>query len=319
MNSLFLQPGRWARWVLGVMTYWTEPSYVERGRRLYPLLFADVVTRAMRRADVGCAFDVGAHRGEFASGIRRAGYEGPIVSFEPNSDAARTLKARAARDGRWSVQEYALGAANADGQLHRPNTTQFASLRETLPYGEERWGDQVTVRDVVKVPVRCLDSVFESVVPAGVDPSTPGSLLLKIDTQGSDLDVLEGATRVLRFVSVLVIELSVIPLYEGAPRLVDALRYVEDAGFVLASVVPVTHDRGSGVPIELDGCFLRRSVVTAARAPESAVPARDDRVGAQPGTPTLHGAPGSGSGRSGARSRGKRVRQGVDLSPLVPQ
>ena len=280
MNRLFRQPERLARWAMAVTTYWTEWSYVERGRHLYPLLFADAVTRAMRHAGVSCAFDVGAHCGEFALSIRRAGYEGPIVSFEPNPDAAQALKARAARDGRWSVQECALGAANADGRLYRPNTTQFASLRETLPYGAERWGEQVAVRDVVHVPVRCLDDVFESVLPVGVDASRPGFLLLKIDTQGSDLDVLEGAKTALRFASVLVIELSVIPLYEGAPRLIDALRYVEDAGFVLASAVPVTHDRASGVAVELDGCFVRRPAAVPPRVPEATV-----------GSATLHDRP----------------------------
>jgi FkbM family methyltransferase len=267
MRRLFRQPERLARWVLAVTTYWTESGYVERGRRLYPLLFADAVVSAMRRTAVSCALDVGAHCGEFGSSIRRAGYDGSVVSFEPNPDAARTLEAHASRDGRWSVHSYALGAGNADGQLFRPGTTQFASLRQTLPYGVERWGDQVAVHDVVRVPVRRLDDVFESVLPPGIDASRPGSLLLKIDTQGSDLDVLAGARRTLGFVSVLVIELSVIPLYQGAPRFIEALRYVEDAGFVLAAAVPVTHDRVSGVPVELDGCFVRRGAVVDGEAP----------------------------------------------------
>jgi hypothetical protein len=59
MNRLFRQPERLARWAMAVTTYWTDWSYVERGRHLYPLLFADAVTRAMRRAAVSCALDVG--------------------------------------------------------------------------------------------------------------------------------------------------------------------------------------------------------------------------------------------------------------------
>jgi FkbM family methyltransferase len=248
-----------------------ESRYVERGRRIYPLLFADAVSSAASRAGVTCALDVGGHYGEFGRTLRRAGYDGPIVSFEPNPDAARVLRARAARDLDWSVHEYALGRTSTDALLHRPASTQFASLRPTLPYGSERWGDQVAIRDVVPVPVRRLDDVFESVVPARFSTSAPGAQLLKIDTQGCDLDVLEGAACVLRLVSVLVIELSMIPLYEGAPRFIDALRYVEDAGFTLAAAVPVSHDTASGVPIEMDGCFVRRRTTLPARIPELSV------------------------------------------------
>ena len=276
MNHILRQSERLARWVFAMATYHTQRDYVERGRRLYPLLFSDVVRRAMHQARVSCAFDVGAHYGEFARGLRLAGYDGPIVSFEPNADAARVLRAHADRDGAWRVHEFALGRTTTNGTLHRPNASQFASLRPTLPYGAERWGDQVALRDAVPVQIRRLDDVFNSVLPTGIDPAAPGKLLVKIDTQGSDIDVLRGAERILGFVSVLVIELSLIPLYEGAPRYIDALRYVEDAGFSLAAVVPVGHDAGSGVPIELDGCFVRRP----AAVPKQHVPLPNVNAGA---------------------------------------
>jgi FkbM family methyltransferase len=250
---------RMARWALGVATYHAQPNYVERGRRLYPLLFADAVQSAARRMHVACALDVGAHCGEFARTLRRAGYDGPIVSFEPNPDAARELQAHAQRDGMWWTHNYAIGRESGEAVLHRPAETTFASLRATLPYGAERFGGRMALQDEIPVRVNRLDDVFEGVVPPGIDPAAPGPLLLKIDTQGSDLDVLEGAAGILPFVSVLVMEFSLIRMYEGAPRFTDALEYVEAAGFSLAAVAPVTHDTASGAAIELDGCLVRRT------------------------------------------------------------
>jgi FkbM family methyltransferase len=259
MRRAFQRFERMARWALAVATYHVNPSYVERGRRLYPLLFADSVFAAMRRARVSCALDVGAHRGEFALTLRRAGYNGAVVSFEPNPDAARILRVRARRDGAWWVHDYALGRETADAVLHRPAETPFASLRPTLPYGPRRFGSRVEPRDAIQVRVRRLDDVFDAVAPRSVNPAAPGPLLLKIDTQGSDLDVLEGAARILPFVAVLVMEFSLIPLYEGAPRLPEVLQYVEAAGFSLLAAVPVGHDTTSGTVIELDGCLVRGS------------------------------------------------------------
>ena len=291
-TGLLRQSERLARWALAVATYHLQPRYVERGRRLYPLLFADAVYRAASRARVKLALDVGGHCGEFGMSLRRAGYAGPIVSFEPNPAAARALGSCAARDGAWRVCETALGRVRSEGWLNRPVTTQFASLHPTLPYGHERWGNQVKVQDVVPVSVRRLDEVFESIVPPGSDPTCPGPLLLKVDTQGSDLDVLEGAGRILGEVAVLVIELSLIPMYEGAPNFVEALQYAEKAGFALAAVVPVTHDTASGVPIELDGCFVRRPVSLPARAPESPLHTTQSMSMLATGTSASAGDPG---------------------------
>ena len=38
---------------------------------------------------VDCVFDVGAHVGEYSTSLRRAGYSGDIVSFEPVSGSFR--------------------------------------------------------------------------------------------------------------------------------------------------------------------------------------------------------------------------------------
>ncbi len=82
--------------------------------------------------------------------------------------------------------------------------------------------------------------------------------MIKIDTQGYELEVLAGATGLLPQTMALQLELSLVPLYEGAPAFVDAVHYMESRGFELFSVAPGFKDRRSGRLLQMDGVFLRR-------------------------------------------------------------
>ena len=55
--------------------------------------------------------DVGANEGQYGAGLRRAGYTGRVVSFEPGAEAHRNLTQRAHADVQWDVApRLALGA-----------------------------------------------------------------------------------------------------------------------------------------------------------------------------------------------------------------
>ncbi len=65
------------------------------------------------RANV--VIDVGANRGQYARALRRTGYKGWIVSFEPVLLDYEALVEAAARDPRWTVHQLALG--DCDGTI----------------------------------------------------------------------------------------------------------------------------------------------------------------------------------------------------------
>lgn len=56
---------------------------------------------------------------------------------------------------------------------------------------------------------------------------------IKLDTQGSELDILRGAAQILQTVSLIDIEVEFNELYEGQPLFCDVDRFLRDRGFVL--------------------------------------------------------------------------------------
>jgi len=74
--------------------------------------------------------------------------------------------------------------------------------------------------------------------------------VLKLDTQGSELGVLEGAERELANVRVLEIEVELNPIYEGQPLFGDVDRFLRTRGFVLWRLGHLAHYALSNVPVD---------------------------------------------------------------------
>ena len=203
---------------------------------------------------VDCVLDVGANTGQFVDRLRRdLGYRGPIASFEPAPASYEQLARRFATDVRWRGFCCALGRepGTAELNLFTPDSS-LNSLLGPSAFGSDRFAALRLQPRKEQVEVRRLDDVFDEAVRPLVHPVT----FLKLDTQGFDLEVLHGASGVLDRVAALVTELPVVPIYEGMPSLVDGLGHLQDLGFEITGMFPVTRDRDGLGAVEFD-CVLR--------------------------------------------------------------
>ena len=103
------------------------------------------------------------------------------------------------------------------------------------------------------VRVTRLDSVCKTI--DAVQKSR--SVLLKIDTQGHDLEVFRGAQGCLPKVTLLLMERSVNPIYDGTPDWKSVIDEVTKAGFAIAGMFAVSYDEWDRV-IEFDCLFVPR-------------------------------------------------------------
>jgi FkbM family methyltransferase len=204
---------------------------------------------------VNCVLDVGAHEGEYARRLRAGGYHGRIVSFEPVPRAFAELGRAAAGDPEWHAHQVALGREdNAMTMNAVPGT--LSSLREPTEFGARRY-KRLRDPDPVEVQVRRLDGMLDELL-AGLEQPRP---YLKLDTQGFDLDVFAGAgDRIEQFVG-MQSELPLMQIYEGMPRLPEALGVYEQAGFDVAAMYPVSRQGRTGRVLEFDCVMVRGSLL----------------------------------------------------------
>jgi FkbM family methyltransferase len=206
-----------------------------------------------RTLSINCILDVGANHGQYGETLRAIGYTGWILSFEPASTSFDALSQRAARDQCWRAFRFALGPSAGQAEIHVTDGDDFSSLLMPLRESQRRFPRNRVVRTET-VEVRRLDEVFEECT-AGI-PSP--RVYLKLDTQGFDLQVLQGAERILPNVLALQTEVSFRPIYEGMPSYAEALGTFSGQGFRVVDFMPVTRDVDRLCAIEMD-CVMARS------------------------------------------------------------
>lgn len=202
-------------------------------------------------AGVDLVVDVGANEGQFGRALRRI-YAGELLSFEPASAPYAALAATAAADGRWRTERSGLGAETATLELAVSALSVLNSFLPASRYGAECFGDRIRATRTEPVPVHRLDEALPKLVPDW----EARRIFLKMDTQGFDLQVFEGAARILGRVVALQSEVSVRPLYDGMPGWIESLSTFEAAGFRVRALVPAALDP-RGLPIEYDCLSVR--------------------------------------------------------------
>lgn len=201
---------------------------------------------------VGVVIDAGANRGQFGAKLRASGYRGEIHSFEPVSSTFEILKETSAKDPDWHVHKLALGDEDGEQTINISNLSPLSSFLEPSAYGEGQFADIAKVGSET-VEVRALDTALLEVGLAIGNRK----VFLKMDTQGYDLKVFEGAREVRQNIVCLLSELSFTPIYASMPHYLDVLRAYEEAGYSVTGFFPVTRNHDLSM-IEMD-CVLVKS------------------------------------------------------------
>jgi hypothetical protein len=84
-----------------------------------------------------------------------------------------------------------------------------------------------------------------------------GPYLLKIDTQGYEMEVLKGSKNILNIVSYLLVEVSLVELYQGQKLLKDILDFLSKKNFKIWSVDRVMGNKKTGQTYQLDIFFCK--------------------------------------------------------------
>ena len=83
------------------------------------------------------------------------------------------------------------------------------------------------------------------------------NLLLKIDTQGSEIDVLLGANGVIKNIKCLFIEVSLVPLYAKQKLWLEVIKYLKNLGFEVWSIDQLLKNNNTGQTYQLDIFFYK--------------------------------------------------------------
>jgi FkbM family methyltransferase len=191
---------------------------------------AEIIAQQALVGEPRVIFDVGAGDGETVALYRRAFPNALIYAFEPTSETADILRGRF--DESVVVVDAALGSTVGIGSLRVNQFQPTTSLLPTASAGPTFWGEGLLeTQAVVNVPLTTVDAFCAERNIAFVD-------LMKIDVQGGELSVLEGARQLLerRRVGAVYFEVLMVETYDGQASFRYYLALLDAFGYVPAGV-----------------------------------------------------------------------------------
>ena len=185
----------------------------------------------LEREKINVIIDVGAHAGSTGSYFRGIDFKGRIISFEPIPEMFSLLEKKAKTENLWECYQFALGNETGTKKFHinsNSYTSSFLTESHILKNVEKSLH---RVREI-DVHVRRLEDLFPEIC------SSIDSIFLKIDTQGFEKQVIEGVGKYLQYISLVKLEVSLVPLYDNEPLIEEMIGLMWTKGFTPISIQP---------------------------------------------------------------------------------
>jgi FkbM family methyltransferase len=212
------------------------------------------VATATKWLELGTVLDIGGNIGQYGAALRASGFKGRIISAEPLSDAFPHLQRRAANDNTWTTLNTAVGAEPGEIEINVSANSYSSSI---LPMTDAH-SLAAPGSEYVRAEKVAMTTLAEIIATQKVDPAKS---LLKIDTQGYEGAVLDGAGDALATFAAVQLELSMVPLYDGAPLFEDLVTRMQSAGFGIFALEGGFSDPRTGRMLQCDGFFVRADIM----------------------------------------------------------
>ena len=202
----------------------------------------------LKANNVDLVLDVGASSGRYGLELRRHGYVGDILSFEPQPSPYERLAKRCSSDEKWTARQEAVGRSTDPIDLNISANGDSSSVLPMLQAHVD------AAPESHYVAVRAVNQTTISLILPSLSCDRP---FLKMDVQGYERAVIEGASLVIDRLVGIQMEMSLEPLYQEQMLYQEALQLMEDHGFVLWSIEPGFSHPSSGRLLQMDGLFMR--------------------------------------------------------------
>jgi FkbM family methyltransferase len=210
--------------------------------------------KLMSLLDINLLFDVGANIGQYGIQMRELGYKGRMISFEPLSSAFNELEQASKHDPNWIIANKGLGDNDCQMDINISGNSYSSSLLEMK---DAHVNAEPNSKYIGKetITINKLDTILSEYF------KKDDRFFLKLDTQGFEKHVIEGAQESLDKIMCIQMEMSLVPLYETELLMVDMVKWMEAKGFYLWALESEFAHPGTGQLLQVNGIFVRKGVI----------------------------------------------------------
>ena len=179
--------------------------------------------------------DIGANRGQFSLAARYSFPGASIFAFEPLLEPCETYRKNFASDDATTVYNTAIGIAEATAVIHVSGRDDSSSLLPITDTQDQLFPGTGEV-GTTTIQVDRLDSLLSL-------SQLAGRTILKIDVQGFEAQVLQGAEGLLSEIFLVYIECSFVELYESQALANEVIDWLHQRAFIVSGVFNVSYDK----------------------------------------------------------------------------
>lgn len=183
--------------------------------------------------------DIGAFEGYWSKSTSKIFTDSKYMLFEPQHEKSNIISENM-RGAKYVLENQLLGAVDND-------VVSFYKMGTGSSYYPENTNAN---RVEIKIKTLTLDTYIKT------NKIELINTLLKLDTQGSELDILKGAKLSLSKIDIILIELSLVQYNFNAPKYLEILQYLEEENFVLFDILDIHRSNKSSLPLQFDGIFV---------------------------------------------------------------
>ncbi|KAB2880961.1 FkbM family methyltransferase [bacterium] len=193
--------------------------------------------------------DIGANTGMFSKTAHFLFPDALILAFEPLKSCFLKLIELEKNIKELECFNVAVGAKNEKTVIHRSEYHYSSSLLEMENLHKEAF-PYTAGESLEEIQTVCLDDVLAERV-------LKRPLLIKIDVQGYEKYVLEGAEKTLLISDHILCEMSFRSLYKGQALFDDINDYLRDKGFIFRGPYDSLKHPETGEVLQIDGLFSK--------------------------------------------------------------
>jgi FkbM family methyltransferase len=185
--------------------------------------------------------DIGANIGEFHKEFKTIYPNSYVFSIEASRECESELKK--------ITNDYLIALLAKDTSIYQfysrkgnPTCTGNSIYRELTHFYSD---DQI---DILEIESMTLDDIFTEDSEFDV---------IKIDTQGSELDIISGGNKLCSKANGMILEVSLTPYNQDAPLYDEVLSFMDNFGFIAKEILDESFNNGSH---QLDILFIKKEI-----------------------------------------------------------
>lgn len=190
-----------------------------------------------RNVDIKSVLDIGAHEGYWSQLFQHYFPDADILMIEANKDKEEKLK----QLGNYKI---ALLSDKDDKEVN-----YYKSI------------DQYTTGNTIYKENNIISTFVPEKAKTITLPTLLGSNkgydLIKMDVQGSELDIIKGAIPIIKDTKFLILELSVLEYNQGAPLIGKVIEELNKLDFAMMDILDFTHSSDTYL-VQIDALFANK-------------------------------------------------------------